>query len=136
MTATETHALPPEAQATQLLFQIATGYMASAAMQTILKLEIPDTMAAGPTPVSELARRTGANEDALFRVMRALASLGVFDEVSPRTFALTLAGQMLQKGKPGFHDMGLWMTSPFHFRSYAEMLHSVKTGKPAGEIVA
>src|SRR5689334_10844943 len=109
MTPTETaEALPPEAQAAQLLLQIGSGYMASAAMQTILKLEIPNRMAGGPTPVSDLARQTGTKEDALYRVMRALASFGVFDEVAPRTFALTLAGRMLQKGQPGVYNMGLW----------------------------
>src|SRR5215510_11539824 len=98
MTTTETTAaLPPEAAATQLLFQIGTGYMASAALQTVLKLGIADHMSAGPTFVAELARKTSVNEDALYRVMRALASLGIFDEVSSRTFALTLAGRMLQK---------------------------------------
>jgi hypothetical protein len=126
---------PPEVQAVQQLFQIASGYMASAALQTALKLQIPDRVAAGTTAVSELARDAGVDEDALYRIMRALASLGVFDERQPRTFDLTLAGRMLQKGKPGVYDMGLWITSPFHFRAYAEMLHAVTTGTPGAETV-
>ena len=117
----------PEVAATQLLFQIGTGYMASAALQSVIKLGIADLMTVGPVPVADLARKTGSNEDALYRVMRALSSLGIFDEVSPRTFALTLAGRMLQKGQ-SFYSMGLWITSPFHFRVYAEMLHAVRTG--------
>jgi hypothetical protein len=125
---------PPEVQAVQQLFQIATGYMASSALQTALKLQIPDRMAAGARAVNELARDAGVNEDALYRIMRALASLGVFDEREPRTFDLTLAGRMLQKGQP-LYDMGLWITSPFHFRVYAEMLHAVTTGTPAAEKV-
>jgi hypothetical protein len=127
--------VPPEVAATQLLFQIATGYMASAALQTVLKLGVADHMGAGPTSVADLARKTSVNEDALYRVMRALASLGIFDEVSPRTFALTLAGRMLQKGESSFYNMGLWITSPFHFRVYANMLHSVTTGEPGEEKV-
>jgi len=135
MTITDsTSSVPPEVAATQLLFQIGSGYMASAALQTVIKLGVADLMATGPVPVAGLAKQTGANEDALYRVMRALASLGIFDEVSPRTFALTLAGRMLQKGQ-GFHNMGLWITSPFHFRVYAEMLHAVRTGQPAAEKV-
>jgi hypothetical protein len=126
---------PPEVQAVQQLFQIATGYMASSALQTALKLQIPDRVAAGTRAVNELARDAGVDEDALYRIMRALASLGVFDEQQPRTFDLTLTGRMLQKGQPGFYDMGLWITSPFHFRVYAEMLHSVTTGTPAAEKV-
>ena len=126
--------LPPEVAATQLLYQIGTGYIASAALQTVIKLGVADHMTAGPVPIGDLAKRTGANEDALYRVVRTLASLGIFDEVSPRTFALTLAGRMLQKGQ-NFYDMGLFLTDPFHFRVYAEMLHAVRTGQPAAEKV-
>src|SRR5215468_7032599 len=135
MSTTDTTAdASPEVQAFQQLFKIATGYMASSALQTMLKLQIPDRVAAGTRAVNELARDAGVDEDALYRIMRALASLGIFDEQEPRTFDLTLAGRMLQKGQP-FHDMGLWITSPFHFRIYAEMLHSVTTGTPAAEKV-
>src|SRR5688572_9493622 len=124
MTMTDsTPSVPPEVAATQLLFQIGTGFIASAALQTAIKLGIADHMTTGSVRVADLAQQTGANEDALYRVMRALASLGIFDEVSPRTFALTLAGGMLQKGQ-SFYSMGLWITSPFHFRVYAEMLHA------------
>jgi hypothetical protein len=126
---------PPEVQAVQQLFQIATGYMASAALQTVLRLQIPDRVTAGTRAVTELARDAGVNEDALYRVMRTLASLGVFDERQPRTFDLTPAGRLLQKNKPGVYDMGLWITSPFHFRAYAEMPDAVATGKPAAETV-
>jgi hypothetical protein len=125
----------PEAAATQVLFQLATGYMASAAMQVVLKLEIPDRLAAGPRPVSELAEETGVNEDRLYRVMRTLASLGVFDEQAPRRFALTAAGSMVRKRPGSLYDIGLFLTSPTHFRIYAEMMHAVRTGTPAADKV-
>jgi hypothetical protein len=128
-------AMPPEAAAAQLLFQIGTGYMASAALQTILKLGIADRLAQGPADARDLAQQVGVNEDALYRVLRTLASLGLFEEQAPRTFALTQAGRLLQKGPGSFHDMGLWITSPFHFRVYAQMLHSVTTGAPGAEQV-
>ena len=51
---TETPTMPPEAAAALLLNQIATGYMASAALQVALKLEIADRLARG----RENARRT------------------------------------------------------------------------------
>src|SRR3954452_24638825 len=128
MTTTDTTAdAPPDVQVFQQLFKIATGYIASSALQTALKLRIPDRIAAGTTGVDELARDAGVAEDALYRIMHALASLGPFDERQPRRFDLTGAGRMLQKGQPGFYDRGLWITSPFHFRVYADMLHAVTT---------
>ena len=71
---------PAQPDPAQTIFQIATGYMASAALQTVIKLGIADHLAAGPQTVADLARKTGANEDALYRVLRALASLGIFEE--------------------------------------------------------
>src|SRR3954467_13573977 len=91
---------PPQPDPAQALFQVATGYMVSAALQTVAKLGIADQLAAGPRPVADLARATGANEDALYRMLRALAMFGVFQETQPRTFALTPAAELLKSG-PG-----------------------------------
>ena len=115
-------ALPPEAAAIQLLFQCATGYMVSAALQVVVKLGIVDRMGDGSAPTRDLAQAASVNEDALYRVLRALASVGLFEEPTPRSFKPTLAGQMLRKGPHSFYDMGLWITSPFHFRVSSEML--------------
>ena len=68
-------------------------------------------------------------------MLRALASAGIFEEQQTRTFALNLPAAMLRQGPASLYDLGLWMTDPFHFRVYAEMLHSVTTGQPAVERV-
>jgi hypothetical protein len=123
----------PEA-ASQHVFQIATGYIASTAMYIAVRLKIADLLVTGPKSVRELARHTGANEDALYRVLRLLASIGVFTEPSPRTFANNLPSEMMISGQPGStYDMALWMADPFHFRVYAEAMHSVRTGHSAVE---
>jgi len=136
-TATPDVEVSPEAAAAQLLNQVATGYMLSAALQTALKLEIADRLTAGPRPVSDLAREAGVTEDGLYRVLRALASVGIFEEQAgasggaSHVFALNVAGRMLCKGPGSMRDMGVFITSPTHFRVYSELLHSVKTGQPA-----
>jgi hypothetical protein len=133
---TSAPALPPQAAAAQLLTQFATGHMVASAMQVVLRLGIPDWLARGPRTAAELAHAAGVREDGLYRVLRALASVGVFAETSPRRFGLTDAGEMLVSGAPGsMRDMALWVTSPFHFRVYAELMHSVQTGQPAAEKV-
>jgi hypothetical protein len=115
--------------------------MVSAALQVALKLEIADRLKAGPRPVADLAREAGVREDGLYRVLRALASVGVFEETpgtggaASRTFALNLPARMLCKGPGSMHDMGVFITSPLHFRVYSELLHSVTTGQPAVEKV-
>src|SRR5262249_16284008 len=49
-------------------------------------LGIADRLKSGPRPVQELAAATGTNEDALYRALRGLASLGVFAEGPARNF--------------------------------------------------
>ena len=127
--------VPPEAAAAQLGFQIAWGYVGSSALHAALELGLPDRLAAGPKPVAELARETGTNEDALYRVLRVLASFGMFEEQAPRTFAANLRSQQLraQPGTP--RDILYFLTEPHHFRIHAELLHTLRTGQPAVEKV-
>jgi hypothetical protein len=120
-------------QAAQLVMQLATGYIASAALQTAVKLKLPDHVAAGATTVAALATASGVQEDALYRVLRTLASVGVFEETAPRTFALTPPAEALRQVPGSLYDMALWMCDRFHFLVYADAMHSVRTGVPAVE---
>ena len=128
-------ALPPEASAAQLGFQIAWGYVGSSALHAALELGLPDRLAAGPKPVAELARETGTNEDALYRVLRVLASLGMFEERAPRTFAANLPAQLLRAQPGTARDILYFLTEPNHFRIHADLLHTLRTGQPAVEKV-
>ena len=120
----------------QLVLQLSLGYMASSALRVVTQLEIPDLLADGPKSVAALARNAQANEDALYRVLRALASVGVFEETEPRVFALTPAAETLRRGTPdSLRDMVLWIADPIHYRCFPEMLHAVKTGEPVIEKV-
>jgi hypothetical protein len=125
---------PPEAAAAQHVLQLATGYMLSAALNVAVRLGIADRLGDGPRSTADLASATGVNEDALYRVLRALSMAGVFREASPRTFALTPAASALRKGVPGSaRDMVHWVCDPFHFRVYADLMHSVQTGQNLGD---
>jgi hypothetical protein len=116
-----------------MVFQLATGYVMSAAVQTATKLGIADHLANGPQSVADLAKATGTNEDALFRLLRALATAGLFEELSGRRFTQTPSSELLRSDRPGLRDSVLWISSPFHFRVYSNMLESVRTGEPAAE---
>jgi hypothetical protein len=132
--ATDTVTPAPEAAAAQHVFQLASGYILSTTLHVAVRLRIPDRLTAGPCRVADLAQQTGADEDALYRVLRSLASVGVFEETGPREFANNLASSRLQSGVPGsIFDMVLWLADPTHLRVYADAMHSVTTGKPAIE---
>jgi hypothetical protein len=119
----------------QLLNQVALGYVLSASLNVALELGIADRLVDGPRSAADLASNAGVTEDGLYRVLRALASAGIFEERESRTFALNPPSRMLMQGPASLHGVGLWMTDPFHFRVYAELLHSVATGQPAVEKV-
>jgi AAHS family 3-hydroxyphenylpropionic acid transporter len=126
----------PEPADTPLLDRLATGHIVAAALHVVLRLDIPDRLSNGPRTIAELARDSHTHEDALYRVIRALASVGVFEEVSSRRFTLTPAGQMLRRDVPGnYHALALWWTSPFGFQVFSALTHSVHTGAPAVEKV-
>ena len=119
----------------QHVLQLATGYVVSTALQLAVQLGVADHLAAAPRTARELAAATGANEDALYRVLRALSSVGVFDEVAPRRFALTPAADLLRKDAPrSIHDLVLFIADPLHLRVYADAIESVRTGRPAAEV--
>ncbi len=124
----------PTPNPAQQVLQLAVGYVASAALYVATTLEVADHLASGPKAIAELARTTGANEDALYRVLRLLASLGVFEESGPRQFALTPAAALLRKDVPGsLRGIAAFLPDPFHFTIYTHTMDAVMTGKPGAE---
>jgi hypothetical protein len=94
-------------------------------------LGIADLLAEGPATVATLAERTQSNADALYRLLRALASLGIFRETEPQTFVQTPLSETLRRGVPGSVRGLAVLTGMLHLRAWPEILHSVKTGETA-----
>ncbi|HUK34455.1 MAG TPA: methyltransferase [Vicinamibacterales bacterium] len=118
----------------QQVLQVATGYMASSCLYAAITLNIADHLSAGPKTMAELAKASGANEDALYRTLRLLSSLGIFEEVGPKTFALTPAADLLRTDAPGsLRGMAVFLPDPLHYRIYGNIMHSVSTGRPAAD---
>jgi O-methyltransferase domain len=124
----EAQAPPPEAVLTQMAF----GALLTQALYVAARLGIADLLAAGPRPVAELAAETGTHERSLYRVLRSLAGAGVFAEVAPQTFGLTPLAEPLRAGVSGSMRNGLiFMGEQWHFNVWSNMMHSVRTGRPA-----
>lgn len=121
-------ALPPEAVLIQMFF----GCFVSQALAVAAKLGIADLLAERPQTIAALAARTGTHERSLYRVLRTLASVGVFRETDERVFDLTPLAEPLRSDAPNSVRNGaIFMGEPWHWRVYGEMLHSVRTGKSA-----
>ena len=96
-------------------------------------LEIPDAFTDEMMTVAELARRTDTDEDALYRLMRLLASQGIFKEVRNRTFALTPMARALRSGQGSIRNMVMFQFAPYFQRAWFDIARCVKTGEPALE---
>src|ERR1700754_4406426 len=70
-------------------------------LYVLARLGVPELLAAGPRTAGELAQETGVDVDALFRVLRAVASLGVLAQDAEDRFAATPASELLRPGAEG-----------------------------------
>lgn len=120
---------PPPAE---MLMMMITSKWVSQAIHAAAKLGLADLVAAQPKNVHELAKATDTNADALFRLMRALASVGIFNEAQPGQFVSTPMAELLRRDAPGsMRPMAVMAGEPFEYQAWSEVLYSVKTGLPA-----
>jgi hypothetical protein len=114
------------------LRRLVNGYQVSQAIHVATVLGVADHLAGGPRTSDELAADTGSHPDALYRLLRALAAVGVFREEPGRRFALTPLGDCLRTDAP--RPVGPWaafaMTPP-QWDAWGALLHSVRTGENA-----
>ena len=112
-----------------------TGYWISQALYVAAKLGIADLLTAGSRSVVELAAATKCQPSSLYRLLRALASVGVFAEDGQGRFALTPLAQCLRSDLPGSQHALAIMSGEEHYRAWGDLLGSVQTGQPAfGEL--
>jgi hypothetical protein len=114
-----------------VLFQMATGYWVSQAIYVAAKLGIADLLKDGPQSCVTLATATGADTASLFRLMRALASAGIFSHVRRDCFALSRLAESLQTDIPGSLKTMVMTIGEIHYQACGNLLHSIQTGSPA-----
>lgn len=124
---------PPHAVApTVTMLNLLNGMWAARAIQAAAQLGIADLLSDGPRQVHELAEATGAHAPSLYRLLRALASLSIFTELAPRTFAQTELSSSLCSGHAGsMRAMALMMGGAWEWNAWRELDYSVRTGQPA-----
>lgn len=115
----------------QVVLQILGGSWKSQCLSVAARLGIADLVKDGPKNSEELAKATGTHAPSLYRVLRALASVGVFVEDADGKFGLTPPAACLQSDVPGSQRSLAIMMGEEHFRSWADLLYSVQTGQPA-----
>lgn len=119
---------PPSA----VMMQIIISFMQTQAVYVAAKLGIADLVKDKPKSSAELAQATGVDARSLYRVLRALSSIGVFTEVDPDSFGLTPLAETLRSDVPGsLRDTAVYMGEEWHLRPWNNIMYSVETGRPS-----
>jgi hypothetical protein len=112
-----------------------TGYWVSQAIAVATKPGLPDLLKDGPKSSQELAAATGTHEPSLYRLLRALASVGL-TERTDRHFECTPLSACLERDVPGsLRAFIIMMDEPWIRNPWTALLHSIKTGQAAAEHV-
>jgi O-methyltransferase domain/Dimerisation domain len=110
------------------------GYQISQAVYAAAGLRLADAIAAGDCTSEAIAVRAGAVPDRVHRLLRTLASYGLFTQTGERTWALTPAGQLLRSDVPGsLHAMAL-MWNEEHYEAFRGLIDSVRSAQPAFDL--
>jgi DNA-binding transcriptional ArsR family regulator len=125
---------PVEASVDPVLYQrimsLIFGAILSKSVYVAAKLGIADELAEGPLSVDELAERTETSPDALYRLLRALAGEGLFEEVGPRVFSVTELGRLISEDAPGSRKYLSLMFAEQTDPLFEHILDSIRTGEP------
>jgi SAM-dependent methyltransferase len=123
---------PSEHHLRDVLREQIMGFRTTQMIHVAAKLGLADCLAAGPRPAEELAAAVGAEPQALHRLLRALASLGIFAQDEAGDFALTPQAELLRSDVQGsLRDIALMYGEDWLWQAYGNMTHSVRTGAPA-----
>jgi hypothetical protein len=114
------------------LYRIGIGHYFSRALALAAKIGVADFLKDGPRGYADLAQETRTHAPSLNRVMRLLASVGVFEEGEGGTFALTPLGELLRTGVPGSMRSSVQLFAGVGIQdSWKELEYCVQTGEPA-----
>jgi hypothetical protein len=114
------------------LIPLLDGLVIHQLLYAAASLGLADLLETGPLSTSEMARQLNVDEPALYRILRALASKGIFQETAPRTFANSELSRYLGAGTAGsMRSLVMFRGSEFFYRCFGEILYCVETGKSA-----
>src|ERR687885_2897900 len=113
------------------LLRMTNAFQVSQAIYVAATLGIADLLEDGPKSADELAETTGTHAPTLYRLLRALASVGIFIETDGR-LGLTPLAEYLRTDTPGsLRAFAMLVGQQSFWRSWGHLLHSVRTGEPA-----
>lgn len=127
-----TNAQPQTPPAYVGILQVVNGSYVSGAIACLAQLGVPDLVEDGPKSAEELANQLNADPRALYRLMRATASVGVLSEGTDGKFSETPMSAVLRSnGKPSLRSFAIMGGREWHGRGWSQLEYCVRTGKQA-----
>ncbi len=122
----------PSAEAIATVRGLINGHWITQSIHVLVRLGIPDQLAAGPRSATELAASAGAHEQSLYRLLRAVAAIGLLNELPDRRFALTELGEALRSDVPGsLAGWAAFVGRGYEFQAWTRLYDNVMTGEHA-----
>ncbi len=119
--------------AAEIVGSLVYGYANSRCINVVAALGVPDAIGDEPRSADEIAGALGYDTAALFRVMRHLVSLGIF-ELEDGKFRHNEASRLLTSDHPdSFLPMAEVLALPLLWDSFGDLDYSIKTGRPGTE---
>jgi len=116
------------------MMQLLSGAFVSGAIACLAQMGIPDLVEFGPKSAEELAKQIGAQPQALYRLMRATACVGVLAEGPDGKFSQTpLSAVLRTNGTPTLRGLAIMGGREWHGRGWSHLEYCVRTGKQAPE---
>jgi O-methyltransferase domain/Dimerisation domain len=127
---------PQDAPPLEVARRLIMGFRTTQLVHVAAKLGIADLLKDGPQEASAMATAVGAHPRALYRLLRALTSLGIFAETIDGRFQLTPLAHTLRSDIPGsLRDLALLYGDEWVWTAYGRTLYSVTSGLPAFDLV-
>jgi hypothetical protein len=116
------------------LVEMAMAYSRSRVLCAAARLGVADALGDEARSVDHLAEACQADGDALYRLLRALASIGVTEETEPKRFRLTPLGRPLRRDDAQSAWPAVVFWADLLADSWSLLTDCVRTGKPASEV--
>jgi hypothetical protein len=123
----EPSSIPPP----MVLLRMMTGYWPAKALAAAAELGLADLLRDGPRTVASLAEIRNVDAGSLHRLLRALASVGVFAQTEAGSFALTPMADLLRSDRPDSMRALARMYGSEQYQAWGGLLDSVRDGMPA-----
>jgi len=115
----------------QQLSALMTGAWITQMIRVAAELDLAGHLAAGEQGVEELAHACACDPDGLFRLLRGLAAVGLFQETAPRRFGLTPLAELLRADHPASMRSFARLMGDEHYLAWDDLLHCIRTGESA-----